>query len=82
MKSLPFCDDVVEVLKDDFADGPVVFGRHVIGKSLTDFESVNIQPILAIHLRLAGMDMNRFMAFIRVKEETPPGYEQYGWHEA
>ena len=81
MKSLPFCDNVVEVLKDDPTDLAIVFGSHVIGKGFADFEIINIQPILAIHLRLTDVDVNGFVAFIGVKKETPSGDEQYGWHE-
>jgi hypothetical protein len=71
MKFLPLRDNVIEVLKDNLSDLAVVFGSHVIGKGFADFVIFNIQPILAVHLRLAGMDMNRFAAFIGVKEKTP-----------
>jgi hypothetical protein len=71
VKSLPFCGNVVEVLKDNPSDLAIVFGFHVIGKGFTDFVMVNIQPILAVHLRLARMDMHWLAPFIGVKEKTP-----------
>jgi hypothetical protein len=73
MKSLPFTDDIIEVLKDNLSNFSIVFGSHVVRKSLPNFVRVSFQPILAVHFGLPCMDMNWFIPLVSVKEKTPAG---------
>jgi hypothetical protein len=60
------------VLKDNFANGAAVGWAHIVRMIFYYLVRVGAQPIFAIGVTFASMNMRRFVSFIGVKEEPPP----------
>ena len=66
MHSSPFSDDVVEILKSDPAHVACVTRSHVVGERLADFKPIDVQPVLALLLRLLNMNVDGLVAFVGI----------------
>jgi hypothetical protein len=77
---VPFSHDQIKVVKDDFAHFTPQSRRQIVRPGFLDFIKVRLQPILAFCLAFAGMNVNRFIAFVHVEEEPPPQNHQYRGH--
>jgi hypothetical protein len=80
LKLLPLIDDIVEVLKYDFANLPLISWRHFESKRLLNIEVFHVQPELAFHIPVSAMDMYGLVAFIRVEKKPPAKKHKNGWH--
>ena len=80
MKSLPLSNDVVKMIEYDSSDLPPISGLQTIRMRFQYIKTVGINPILALHFGLSGVDMNGFLAFIGIEEKSPAQDFQYARH--
>ena len=71
MESAPLSDDIVKLLEDDLPNFAIVLRRHVVRIGFTDFKTLHIKPILTVHFRFARVDVDRLVALVGVKKESP-----------
>lgn len=67
----PLRYDVVERLKDDPAHDSLIDRTHVVGVGLHGLETLDFEPVLGFGVSLSAMNVDRFVPFIDVEEETP-----------
>lgn len=67
----PTGNDPIEMLKDDLAYLASQAGRAVVFELLNDFETVQVQPILALRIALHRMNVHRLVALVRVEMRPP-----------
>ena len=61
MKRLVLGHDILKVLKDNLSDSSAIGWTHVVRVSFRDVEDGRMQPILALGIALAGMDVRRLL---------------------
>jgi hypothetical protein len=81
MHPSPFSHNIIEMLGNNLPNPPIILGSHVAGKRFSNCMVAQIKPELAFHFRLTGMDVDRFVAFMCVKEKSPAMQSQYCGHE-
>jgi len=62
----PSSNDLIEMLKDDFAYLASQTRRAVVFELLNDIETIRMQPILALCVTLHRMHVHRLIALVRV----------------
>src|SRR5574337_1766446 len=80
LQFIPLGYDVIKMFEDDAPDGPFVGRTHVVRVGLDCLEPLNIEPVFALCISLATMNVNRLAPFIGVEKEPLAEYHQYGWH--
>ena len=62
--------------EDDPPDHPLIRWAQVVAMRLNRLEPLSVQPVLGFSIALPAMDMNGFIPFVSVEEETPAKYYQ------
>ena len=59
------------MVEDDLAHFAAQSGAQIVGPGFLNLLEVRVQPELALCIPLAGMDVERFAAFVGIEEEPP-----------
>ena len=64
------------MLVNYFSYLPPVLRRQIEAERLLKVEIIPVKPVLALHIGLAAVHMDRLVSLVRVEEESPSHYEQ------
>lgn len=69
------------MLKDDLFDLALVLAVHIVAVRLFDCKAFAEEPILAVHIALLRVNVNRLVVLVCVEEHAPAVDEEDGGHE-
>lgn len=68
MEAFVFGQDVLIMIKNDFADCTPVARTEIITVSFADVIHVSIEPLLALSFTLSRMNVRRFLPLVAVEK--------------
>lgn len=79
-KVVPGLYDQVKVLEDDFPDFTLRPRRQIVGPRFVNCAQWSQKPKLAFCFSFPRVYMNRLVTFVRIEEEPPSTFPDYGRH--